>query len=129
MWFWWFMFVCDLLIPLILMIAGRMMWKHCPKKINDIYGYRTRRSKRNMETWKFAHDYCGRLWWKLGWILLIISSVAHFPFIHSDEDTIGILGTILCVIQLATLFGTVFMTERALKKEFAYDFFGRNDIG
>lgn len=118
MWFWWFMFVCDLLIPLILMIAGRMMWKHCPKKINDIYGYRTRRSKRNMETWKFAHDYCGRLWWKWGWTLLIISSVAHFPFIHSDEDTIGILGTILCVIQLATLFGTVFMTERALKKEF-----------
>lgn len=118
MWFWWFMFVCDLLIPLLLMIAGRMMWKHCPKKINDIYGYRTRRSKRNMETWKFAHDYCGRLWWKWGWILLIISSVAHFPFIHSDEDTIGILGTILCVIQLATLFGTVFMTERTLKKEF-----------
>ena len=118
MWFWWFMFVCDLLIPLILMIAGRMMWKHCPKKINDIYGYRTRRSKRNMETWKFAHDYCGRLWWKLGWILLIISSVAHFPFIHSDEDTIGILGAILCVVQLLILFATIFMTESALKKEF-----------
>ena len=123
MWFWWFMFVCDLLIPLILMIAGRMMWKHCPKKINDIYGYRTRRSKRNMETWKFAHDYCGRLWWKLGWILLIISSVAHFPFIHSDEDTIGILGAILCIVQLLVLFATIFMTERALKKEFPYDFF------
>ena len=118
MWFWWFMFVCDLLIPLILMIAGRMMWKHCPKKINDIYGYRTRRSKRNMETWKFAHDYCGRLWWKWGWILLIISSVAHFPFIHSDEDTIGILGIVLCAIQIVILFGTVFMTERTLKKEF-----------
>lgn len=123
MWFWWFMFVCDLLIPLILMIAGRMMWKHCPKKINDIYGYRTRRSKRNMETWKFAHDYCGRLWWKWGWILLIISSVAHFPFIHSDEDTIGILGAILCIVQLLVLFATIFMTERALKKEFPYDFF------
>ena len=118
MWFWWFMFVCDLLIPLILMIAGRMMWKHCPKKINDIYGYRTRRSKRNMETWKFAHNYCGILWWKWGWILLIISSVAHFPFIHSDEDTIGILGTVLCAIQIVILFGTIFMTERTLKKEF-----------
>ena len=82
MWFWWFMFVCNLIIPAILIFIGRMMWKHCPKKINDIYGYRTRRSKRNMETWKFAHDYCGRLWWKWGWILLIISSVAHFPFIH-----------------------------------------------
>ena len=25
--FWFFMLICDLLIPAILMIAGRMMWK------------------------------------------------------------------------------------------------------
>jgi len=118
MWFFWFMFVCDLLIPLLLMIAGRMMWKHCPQKINSIYGYRTRHSMENMETWKFAHEYCGRLWWKLGTVLLIISAVVHFPFIHSDEDTIGILGTILCVMQIIVLFWTIYMTEKALKKEF-----------
>lgn len=41
MWFWWFMFICDLMIPIVMIIAGRMMWKHCPKSINGIVGYRT----------------------------------------------------------------------------------------
>lgn len=66
--FWWFMLMCDLLIPVILIIAGGMMWKHCPKTINTAYGYRTKLSMTNMETWKFAHDYCGKLWWKLGFV-------------------------------------------------------------
>lgn len=28
--FWWFMLICTLLTPLLMIIAGRMMWKHCP---------------------------------------------------------------------------------------------------
>ena len=55
MWFWWFILVCDLLVPFTMLIAGRMMWKHCPKHINGVIGYRTRRSwkYRDMEirTW------------------------------------------------------------------------------
>ena len=65
--FWWFMLICDLIIPIVMIIAGRMMWKHCPKSINGIVGYRTNRSMKNMDTWKFAHEYCGKLWWKIGW--------------------------------------------------------------
>ncbi len=38
MWFWWFIFVCDLLIPILMIIAGNMMWKHAPEKINGIIG-------------------------------------------------------------------------------------------
>ena len=41
MWFWWFMLVCDLLTPIVMIITGRMMWKHCPKQINSLMGYRT----------------------------------------------------------------------------------------
>lgn len=64
--FWLFMFVCNMLTPAIMIIAGYMMWKHCPPEINPIWGYRTIRAMKNMDTWKFAHDYCGRLWWKIG---------------------------------------------------------------
>ena len=66
MWFWWFIFVCDLLIPIIMITAGNMMWKHAPKKINRIIGYRTARSMKNIDTWNFAQKHCGRLWWKIG---------------------------------------------------------------
>ena len=56
MWFWWFMLICDMIIPIVMVIVGRIMWKHCPKHINGISGYRTTRSMKNMDTWKFAHD-------------------------------------------------------------------------
>ena len=65
MWFWWFTLISDLLIPLIMLIAGRMMWKHCPGTINMVYGYRTKRSMKNMDTGKFAHQYAAKIWWKL----------------------------------------------------------------
>lgn len=118
MWFWWFMFVCDLLTPILMIVAGNMMWKHAPKKINGAIGYRTARSMKNMETWKFAHDYCGRLWWKIGWIMLIPSLVIHVPLYHSPENMIGTTGAILCTIQCAILILSIFPTERALKRNF-----------
>lgn len=121
MWFFWFMFVCNLIIPILLIIAGRMMWKHCPQKINGIYGYRTKRSMKNMDTWKFAHDYCGRLWWKIGWIMLVPSVLIQLPFVHSSEDTIGTVGAVLCTIQVVVLIGSIFPTEAALKKTFLED--------
>ena len=77
MWFWWFMLICDLIIPIAMVIGGRMMWKHCPKNINSMSGYRTTRSMKNMDTWKFANDYCGRIWWKIGWVMIIPVSYTH----------------------------------------------------
>lgn len=118
MWFWWFLFVCDLLIPILMIVLGRMMWKHPPKKINRIVGYRTSASMRNMDTWKFAHDYCGRLWWKTGWILLIPSAAVHIPFYNGSEHAIGAVSGMLCVIQCVFLIAPVFPTERALRKKF-----------
>lgn len=112
------MFVCDLLIPVLMIICGRMMWKHTPGKINGIIGYRTKRSMKNMDTWRFAHDYCGRLWWKIGWVLLIPSAVIHVPFYNSSENMIGTVGSVLCAVQCAVLIASIFPTERALKKNF-----------
>lgn len=87
--FWWFMLLCDLLIPTVMMLAGYMMRKHCPKQINRVVGYRTARSMKNMDTWKFAHDYCGRLWQRIGAFLLPLSVLIHIPFYRSDVKTIG----------------------------------------
>ena len=116
MWFWWFIFVCDLLIPVIMIIAGNMMWKHAPKKINGIIGYRTARSMKNIDTWKFAQEHCGRLWWKIGCVILMPSAVIHFPFYHSSENIIGTVAAILCTIQCLILVLAIFPTEQALKR-------------
>lgn len=118
MWFWWFMFICDLLIPFLMIICGRMMWKHSPKRINGIAGYRSKRSMKNMDTWKFAHDYCGRLWWKIGWVMLIPSAAIHVPFYNKSENAIGVMGGVLCTVQCLALILSIIPTERALKKNF-----------
>ena len=118
MWFWWVMLFCDLLIPVTMLIGGRAMWKHCPNSITGLFGYRTRRSMKNMDTWKFAHDYCGRLWWKLGLWMFVPSVLIHIPIYHSTEDQIGTVAMILVIVQCIVLIASIIPTEHALKKTF-----------
>lgn len=115
------MLICNLIIPIIMLVVGRMMWKHCPKQINRVIGYRTARSMKNMDTWKFAHEYCGQLWWRIGFIMLVPSVVIHIPFYCSDDNIIGIVTLILVAIQVIVLISSIFPTEAALKKRFNDD--------
>ena len=113
---------CSIIVSAVLIIAGWLMWKHCPKKINKFYGYRTKRSMKNMDTWKFAHEYCGKLWWKLGWIMLISSVVIH-PICRycGHTMTTETIYAILCNLQVVVLLISIFLTETALKKKFFAD--------
>lgn len=94
------------------------MYKFPPKEINGLIGYRTAMSKKNKDTWAFAHEYCGRLWIKIGIILLILSIIAQIPFANSGEKTIGILTGIIEAVQLAALLGSIIPVETALRKTF-----------
>lgn len=118
MWFWWFMFAVNLLIPVTMLVFGRWMWKHTPTTINSIYGYRSKRSMQNMDTWKFAHQYCGKLWWKLGWVLLAASILVQLPFVKSTIQSISVLALLLVTIQMVLLVLTTIPTENALKRAF-----------
>ena len=118
MWFWWFMFCCDLLIPSVMILGGRIMWKHPPKNINCIIGYRTSRSMKNIDTWIFAQSHCGKLWWKIGLIIFVPSVFIHIPFYGASVEIIGNMGLILVIIQVIILICSIFPTERALKEKF-----------
>lgn len=116
--FFWVLFACCLLTPVIMLLAGWMMWKHCPREINGLLGYRTARSMKNQDTWRFAHAYCGRLWWRGGWVLLLLSALGMLPFMHSSEDTLGTVCIVFCLGQAALLVLSIFPTERALRRTF-----------
>jgi uncharacterized membrane protein len=109
------------MIPVVMIVVGYMMYKHTPKKINGIYGYRTVRSMKNDDTWKFAHDYCGRLWFKLGFILLIPTIIAMIPFVQGSIEVVGIVTVIVQGVQVLVLIGSIFPVESALKKNFDDD--------
>ncbi len=119
--FWWFMFFSDLFVPVIMILCGRMMWKNPPKNINSMIGYRTARSMKNIDTWKFAHEHSGKLWWKIGWILFILSALVHIPIYGATDEVIGKVGGILVSVQVVLLIGSIFPTERALKNTFTDD--------
>ena len=121
MWFWRFILLCDLIVPVIMFVGGIIMSNHCPNHINGLFGYRTARSMKNMDTWKFAHEYCGRIWRKVSLISFFITILMHLPFYHSNEDTIGVLSLVVMFFQIISLIVPIFLTEKALKRTFNED--------
>ena len=76
--FWVFMLIMNLIIPFTMIGFGNYYVKQAPKEINYISGYRTKMSMKNEDTWKFAHNYCGKLWRIIGCMLLMPSAYAMF---------------------------------------------------
>ncbi len=116
--FWIFMLVMDLMIPFTMIGFGRYFLKTAPKEINTLFGYRTTMSMKNKDTWIFAHNYCGKIWYVGGLIMLPISIVVMLMVIGKTEGAVGTAGGILCVVQMIPLIGSIFPTEKALKNTF-----------
>ena len=121
--FWLFVTAMDLLVPAIMLYFGRRFQKKPPEKINHIYGYRTARSMKNQETWRFAHETCGRLWVRLGAVLLLLSLAAAAMTFGSGVETAGIVSAVVVVVQMVVVIGSIVPVERALKRTF--DDYGR----
>lgn len=97
----------------IFMIAGFILLKKPPKKINHLYGYRTNRSMRDQQSWDFAQIYSGKKLLQYGF-LLALSSLSAF-FFHPDETSGVFIGLGLMIIAMLLMFLDV---ERALKNKF-----------
>ena len=110
---WVFNLVMSMLIPLVMIIGGRLFVVRPPKRINPVYGYRTAISMKNQDTWNFAHRHCGRIWCRVGGAMLPLSVAAMFVFREA--------GIAVIVIQTLVLILSIFPTEAALKKTFDGD--------
>lgn len=116
--FWFFMLAMVLLIPVVMVFFGKYFIKKAPKNINYFFGYRTNLSMKNEETWKFSHEHIGSLWYKWGLIMLPISVLLMVFVIGKAEDTIGMLGAVISVVQIFPILVSIILTEKALKKNF-----------
>ncbi len=116
--FWIFMLVCCMLLPAVMVVFGVIFIKHPPRKINPIYGYRTARSMKTPETWKFAHKYCGKMWKKAGLILLPLSLLAMLPVMGKNDNLIGIWSSTVLLLEMIPMIASLVLTERALAKHF-----------
>lgn len=118
--FWIFMLVMNLLIPITMISFGHSFEKKPPKieRSKFAFGYRTIMSMRNADTWEYAHRFFGKLWFRFGIVLGLISIIVLFFFIGKDKDTVGFAGMIICYVQMAVMLIPVIPTEISLRKRF-----------
>jgi putative membrane protein len=114
------MLVMNLLTPLVMIIYGRVFEKKPPKiaRSKFAFGYRTVMSMKNEETWEYAHRFFGKLWFRFGIAVGLISIIVLFFFIGKDKDTVGFAGMIICYVQLVAMLLPVIPTELALRRRF-----------
>ncbi len=116
--FWIFMLSMDLLFPTIMILFGTLFMKSAPKKINYIFGYRTDMSMKNRATWEFAHKCFGRLWFRLGLLLIPVTVIPMLFVIGKTENIVGTVGLIVSFINTVVLIVPIFFTEKALNRTF-----------
>lgn len=115
---WIMMLFYSLLIPGLMLLLGWIFRVSPPEKINDWYGYRTKRSKSSPEAWDYAHRYAGKIWQRWGlWTLVL--SIGVMLLLLGKGDTLASLGGLgLMLIQLVPMLAVIPITERELKKHF-----------
>lgn len=119
--FWIFMLAMNLLTPLTMIIFGYIYSKKPPQKPKSKFaysGYRTQMSMKNEETWEYANRFFGKLWFRFGIVLGLISIIPLFFVIGKDKDTVGFAGLIICYVQLVAMLLPVIPTELALRRRF-----------
>lgn len=107
------LFLLPTIAGLILAIAGIVLLKYPPKKINWIYGYRTSSSMKNGKRWDFAQIYSAKEMIKLGGLSMLsglIGLVINPNVIIALGISMGLL--IFLVIIL------IIKTETAIKNKF-----------
>jgi uncharacterized membrane protein len=116
--FWIFMLIMCLLTPAMMIGFGKYSMKGGPKQINGVFGYRTTRSMKNKETWRFAHQYSGKIWHRSGLALLPVSIVVMLFVYGKSVDMTGIAGLIIVIVQMVVMICAIPFTEAALKRNF-----------
>lgn len=116
--FWIFMLCSNFMIPLLMIGFGYFFKKFGAGSINPVFGYRTKMSMKNQQTWDFANLYFAHLWIKVGLVMLPISIVSMLPVIGKRTDTVGWWGGALTMVQCIVLIVSIFPVERALNKKF-----------
>lgn len=109
-----FFWIVDLIIPVTMMVMGTVFKKHPPKEINSVYGYRTSRSMASKEAWDYAHQLAGKVWMRIGVILLAFVVVEKLV-VPVDPARLSIMNA---GIGVAALIIPIPFIESQLKRKF-----------
>ena len=103
-----------------MVLCGVIMKKFHSDEPNGAVGYRTKRSMKNKDTWKFANEYAGMLWIKIGVIVMLISALLSIEYFRISENASLGLFCFVLIVQSILMVATIHPVEKALKEKF-YD--------
>lgn len=107
------LFLILMMMGLVSILAGFIMIKFPPKKINSLYGYRTLNSMRSQERWDYAQSYSAKEMIRAGIVLTLLSVVGLMnvmgPFIGM------ITGVALMIVSFISV---SIRTEKAINLKF-----------
>ena len=104
-------FLATMIASIFFLLAGVLTLIFPPKRINSLYGYRTKNSMKSQSSWDYAQKYSGWEIIKWGIILFVCSLIGlQYDLGKSLETVIGL--SILVVV----IFMFILRTEQALKK-------------
>lgn len=116
---WVLMLAFNLIVPVVMILLGRLFETNPPHEINATFGYRTSRSMKSQDAWDFAQRYTGALWRKAGWVMLPLAALAQaLTLLCPAMDAMCLWSLIPTALEVAALVATIFPVERALKKRF-----------
>lgn len=95
----------------LLFVLSLVFWKFPPKKINNLYGYRTHKSMQNKDIWDFANAFFNQNLI----IYAAISLVAGLLFAYLTPNNTSWQPMALVLL---TILVCIVKTERALKDNF-----------
>ncbi len=111
--------VCELPVPIILLIVGITIWK-CPPGMNENFGYRTRRAQLSEDTWSTAQIMYGKYSAIVSAITLAVTLLTRIIAIikNTDENTSFVICMVIIAVQIAMFCAVIAAVEHKLRTNF-----------
>ncbi|WP_196890031.1 SdpI family protein [Aureivirga sp. CE67] len=108
--------ISILVFDFLIILIPLLLYLFPPKEINFMYGYRTKRSVKNIENWRFSQKYFAKRWLFVPIIVILTQIVLYFTA-NIDLTKEPPLIPIISIIEF--FIGSVFCflsTENQLKQ-------------
>lgn len=102
-----------ILIDLFILAVPLVMYFFPPKNINSFYGYRTNRSTKNIENWRFAQRYFSKQWM----LLAPVSIVVQVLLIYFTDHDLKSKSSMIIPISMALYFVGSFICIRRTEQK------------
>ena len=104
------------ILPIVSFIAGIILWKTVSVKINSFYGFRTKTSTRNKQTWEYCNRLCAVTLIALG----SISTILVIVFRNMNTLFLGVFefGELVNIIVISIILLSIPVINRLCKRKY-----------